>query len=237
MSIVEKIQQIAENQQLVYEAGQKSEYDRFWDEYQQNGTRTNYKFAFAGDAWVDKLHEMKYPIKFADASYTTRHCAHMFAYFHRDRTGLYDFTEMSKRIDFSGCKSAQALFNNACVDNITVDFSNVERLEQTFTAGDGGGGITSITITLTEKCTYFYNPFYYQSKLVNLIFTEGSVIAAAISFAQCSSLSNDSVQSIINALQDRTGLSALTVTFHTDVKSRMTEEQISQIATKNWNIG
>ena len=33
MSIAEKLTTIAENEQKVYDAGQKSEYDRFWDSY------------------------------------------------------------------------------------------------------------------------------------------------------------------------------------------------------------
>ena len=37
MSIAEKLTAIAENVPKVYEAGQKSEYDRFWDAYQNNG--------------------------------------------------------------------------------------------------------------------------------------------------------------------------------------------------------
>lgn len=46
----------------VYKKGQQAEYDRFWDEYQQNGTRTNYSYAFAGSAWTDASATPKYPI-------------------------------------------------------------------------------------------------------------------------------------------------------------------------------
>ena len=51
MTIAEKLQTIAENEQKVYEAGVKSEYDRFWDIMQANGTRTNYARAFYGEGW------------------------------------------------------------------------------------------------------------------------------------------------------------------------------------------
>ena len=51
---------IAENQQRVYDAGKQSEYDRFWDSFQQNGTRANYSFAFAGVAWTDETLQPKY---------------------------------------------------------------------------------------------------------------------------------------------------------------------------------
>lgn len=50
----------------VHEAGKaegvKSEYDRFWDEYQTNGNRRNYSSAFSGLAWNDNTYNPKYPI-------------------------------------------------------------------------------------------------------------------------------------------------------------------------------
>ena len=45
-----------------YEAGQKAEYDRFWDIFQTNGTRRNYAQGFAGVCWKDENYNPKYPI-------------------------------------------------------------------------------------------------------------------------------------------------------------------------------
>lgn len=61
MSIAEKLQTIAENEQKVYEAGQMAEYNRFWDDFQQNGNKTNYRYAFF--QWSDANYNPKYPIK------------------------------------------------------------------------------------------------------------------------------------------------------------------------------
>ena len=63
MSIAEKLTTIAENQQKVYEAGQKSEYDRFWDEFQENGNRNHYFYAFSYHNFDDTTYNPKYPIK------------------------------------------------------------------------------------------------------------------------------------------------------------------------------
>ena len=46
MSIAEKLVTIAENQQNVFDAGKKSEYDEFWDLFQDKGNRTEYSNAF-----------------------------------------------------------------------------------------------------------------------------------------------------------------------------------------------
>lgn len=60
MSIAEKITTIAENVPKVFEAGQKSEYDRFWDAYQQNGNRYNYNCSFGETVWTDEIYDPKY---------------------------------------------------------------------------------------------------------------------------------------------------------------------------------
>ena len=38
--------------------GKQEEYDRFWDAFQQNGTRTNYERAFR--RWTDEIYKPKY---------------------------------------------------------------------------------------------------------------------------------------------------------------------------------
>lgn len=70
--------------------------------------------------------------------------------------------------------------------------------------------------------------------IVGNIGSEGT--AYAISFAQSSLLTNESVQNIINALGDLTGKTSQTITFHANVKANMTEEQIATITGKNWTL-
>lgn len=62
MSIATKLVTIAENEQKVYAAGQKAEYDRFWDNVQNYGNRTSYINGFSGASWNDKTYNPKYPI-------------------------------------------------------------------------------------------------------------------------------------------------------------------------------
>lgn len=45
-----------------YSEGKQSEYDRFWDAAQENGTKTTYSCAFAGYCWNDETYNPKYPI-------------------------------------------------------------------------------------------------------------------------------------------------------------------------------
>ena len=60
MSIAEKIALIAENEEKVYEAGEGAERARFWNAYQQNGNKRNYRNAFFN--WPDEVYDPQYPI-------------------------------------------------------------------------------------------------------------------------------------------------------------------------------
>lgn len=44
-------------------AGQISEYDRFWDSFQQNGERADYQYCFCGYAWDDANFKPKYKFR------------------------------------------------------------------------------------------------------------------------------------------------------------------------------
>ena len=62
MSISDKLVTIAENEQKVHAAGAKSEYDRFWDDFQGNGGMHNYCYAFAYNRISDVAYNPKYPL-------------------------------------------------------------------------------------------------------------------------------------------------------------------------------
>lgn len=66
MAIADKLQIIAENEQKVYEAGKKAEYDEFWDNFQKD-TNGNFKTYlanfFTGSGWNDINFKPKYDIK------------------------------------------------------------------------------------------------------------------------------------------------------------------------------
>lgn len=46
----------------VFEAGKTKEWSDFWDVYQGNGNRTNYRFAFAGIGWNNETFKPKYDL-------------------------------------------------------------------------------------------------------------------------------------------------------------------------------
>lgn len=52
----------------------------------------------------------------------------------------------------------------------------------------------------------------------------------------CPLLSNESIESTVNGLADLTGQESQTITFHADVKAKLTDEQITTITSKNWTL-
>lgn len=61
-------------------------------------------------------------------------------------------------------------------------------------------------------------------------------IKLSISFANCSNLSTETIQSIIDGLADLTGGTAQTLTLHATVGSKLTDEQKATITAKNWEL-
>ena len=68
MSIAEKLQTVAQNQQRVYDAGRQAEYDAFWDVFQNKGEPTNYYYKFSYVGWNDENFNPKYPIICSNAT-------------------------------------------------------------------------------------------------------------------------------------------------------------------------
>lgn len=128
MTIAEKLQTIAENEQKVYNAGKQAEYDRFWDAFQENGKRYHYNNAFDNQGWTDEVYNPKH--EFGKVRYFQ-------AMFNNSR-----ITDTRKSIDFTG-RGAQypALFQYCRVlktirtlivdEGLTYDrwFQNCEALE------------------------------------------------------------------------------------------------------------
>ena len=62
MTSAEKLMKIAENELKVFQEGKKSQYDEFWDNFQENGNRTVYVSCF-GSGWTADTLKPKYTIK------------------------------------------------------------------------------------------------------------------------------------------------------------------------------
>ena len=190
-----EIESYADGYDVGLEDGKQSEYDRFWDAYQQNGNKTSYDQAFAYTHWTDGSFNPKYDIV----------CV--------------------------GGVSARQTFNNGRMTStkVPIRVKNTS-LNNTFT----GSTIKTIVLLELDGVTDMSTSFNSCSALENI--TISGVIACNVDIVYSPLLTNESVQSIIDHLADRTGTTALTLTFHADVGAKLTEEQKATITAKNWTL-
>lgn len=118
--------------------------------------------------------------------------------------------DTSKATGFSGFLGTPLQNNLVAVRGTPIDFSSVVK-------GEIGKGVFNI-----PNCTFLR--FAKQT------------LKVSINMSYCYSLDDESVQSIIDGLADLTGETAQTITLHTDIKSKLTDEQTSAITAKNWTI-
>lgn len=219
-------------------------YNAFWDAYQCNGERKDYKNAFssvqAGKAenyklyayWNEKTFKPKYDIK------PITNALELFANFWTTDGSLLDFEQYLKDygviLDFSECTgSVQRIFGN-------VGFSIIPELVFNENLGSfdrcfyGSSDIETIRKITVSENTVFSAPFNNCYALKNITF--GGTIGKDISFASSSLLTVESVQSIIDHLANLTDGTAQVLTLHADVKAKLTEEQIATITNKNWTL-
>lgn len=127
-----------------------------------------------------------------------------------------DASNQLEYVDFKG-DTIRLTGSNACIFNLC---SLLKEINAVF-------DFTNVTSTT--------NAFNYCFELEEVRFVSGSILKS-ISFSNSAKLSDLSIQSIIDGLADLTGGTAQTLTFHADVKAKLTNEQLETITSKNWTL-
>lgn len=231
MSIAEKLQTIAENEQKVFEAGKKSQYDKFWDSLQNYGKRTVYPYGF--HSWGDNSFFPKYDIK------PTGWAASTFS-----ETTIINFKQRlidcGVTLDMSKATSIGGLFANAKT-NTALPIICTTSATDLSTLFSGNNALVEIEklVLKSDGSQTFNNTFNHCYELVYLTI-EGVIGKTGFSLLYSKKLSKESITSVINALSTTT--SGLTVTLSqtavvTAFGSTTSSEWTNLIATKpNWTI-
>ena len=227
ISIAENALTIAENVSKIYEAGKQAEYDRFWDEYQQNGNRTDYTNGF-GSCWTTETFKPKY-----DMRPTTAYM--MFRYIRLERTDLVEYLDtLGITLNFSNCTNMQYTFSGASISRLgVIDI----RAAKGTTSGlfNYSPYIQTIDLLKVAETNTDLKIFDSCSNLKNI--TIEGVIASNIAFAQSSVLTHDSLMSIINALKDYSGTTTTrTLALHANSKTLLTDAEKAIATEKGWTI-
>jgi hypothetical protein len=227
-AILNKLNNATDDVEKVYEAGKKSQYDEFWDNYQQNGNRSDYLQAFAGRGWDDDTFNPKYDIK----PITT--AERMFQFFGTRTERSKDFVEILKNVtmDFSNCERMYYTFFHANVSRIgTLDVS---------AAVSTTGMLSNCTVETIEKMVFSSKTdmstiFNDATSLKNINETDG-IISSSFVVKQCP-LTKTAFENLVRILSDET--TGLACTWRTTYKNKAftDAEWNTLIATKpNWTF-
>lgn len=211
VSIAEMLTVIAQNEQKVYDAGfakgasadyedgQNAAMSEFWDTFQRNGTRTDYRFAFAY-GFDDTNFKPKYDM-------IPSLCERMFA-----SCRVTDVTAALERagvvLDTSNSTNIIYMFASSYCKRVPP----ISAESTTSVAGAFGWSyIETIDklILKTDGTNTFGSTFNGALSLVNI--TIEGVIGQNINFEACKTLSADSIRSIIEHLSDTASGKTLTL--------------------------
>lgn len=221
--------------------GMQTEWDRFWDAYQKNGTKESYYYTFAD--WKKPNFKPKYdivPIK----------CQGTFQYLFDEDGEPVDFVELLDELginlDFSKVYGInQYTFSNANISHLGVlDFSGAVTSLAWLMEYTPIVKVEKLIIPSNGKCA-FDNAFRGMPELEEIYF-EG-VIGVNVSFSASTKLKKSSIQNIIGVLSDATtsqkltlSLTAVNTAFETSsgtADGSTSEEWLNLVATKpNWTI-
>lgn len=261
MNISEKMVKIAENMQKVYDAGynkgkseggdtteafeqgRQAERDAFWDDFQDNGNRTAYYYAFINN-WTTEIFKPKYPIKaVGDASYMFDSCK-----IGNQKNPDFDFVENGVILDTSGATSLTYMFRNCKgIKRVgTIDCTSITKdINRTFYWCK----VVTIDKLVVKETLKYDNPFAGASYLENI--TIEGIIGNNISFGDCTKLTKRSIESIVYALDITMGRAETTITLPSIAVNKAFEtsegandgadsEYFNNIAASarvaNWNI-
>lgn len=182
------------------EAGKKSQYDEFWDAYQENGNRTVYEFAFAGKGWTDETFKPKYDINQSGAYATQMFQGSLIT----DLVGILEAQNI--RLNTSGCRNLGQLMYNVVFPVVPpIDFSNaIGTNNYAFTSPNI---VTIQKLIVSENTKWHATIFNGATALENLVI-EGTIGQPGFDVKDSKKLSKASFVSIVNAFSTTVDLSA-----------------------------
>lgn len=175
-----------------YEDGAQSEYDKFWDAHQYNGTRNNYSDAFGG--WMSENFCPKYSMYVTYAQY-------MFRQFKGEPIDMVEhLKQYGLVLDFSGCGNFKGAFNATPFTRLgKIDMSNAFNTAFLFSYSRKLETIDELDIGENSSHSEYGDEFLCCDSLRNITI-KGIINRGGWDFGYCTKLTGESLKSIINAL-------------------------------------
>ena len=208
MTREEKVLQLKQDFDEVYEAGKQAECDAFWDNLFDSVEWGSYNYFFAGTYWNDTTFKPNRDIV-AGAGYT---CLEMFR--NNRVTNIAETLEKQGVVlDVSGAGGWTNMFNAASTIRLPLlDFSSVKNYQlQLNSVFSGCTQLETIDKLIVTKELSYSNAFYNCNNLVNLLI-EGVIGKSGLNLQWSTKLSKASIESIINHLDLTEGRPTTSIT-------------------------
>ena len=239
MSVAEKYTTLTtEKIPKVYDAGVKSEYDKFWDAFQNNGKRTNYQCA-GFYIFNAETFRPKYPIR-------PKNMQQMFFNSYWE-TNFYidDFVEFCKEhnivFDTSQCNAFNMGLGLMKTKRLgVIDFTAMRTPSSNTNIWYGNSGYLQTIDELIsgELTAWDSTAFQSATGLTNMNMT-GVVATNNLNLSYCTKLTKESLMSVINCLQDYseyTGSTKWVCTLGTTNLAKLTDAEKAIATEKGWTL-
>lgn len=216
-----------------FQAGEKSEYDRFWDSYQQKGASISYKCLFSGGGWNDETFKPKYsfsPTSLAEA-------------FQQSRITNLKQILLNQGVTISGSnyQNLYYTFENSTITHIgEIGHEHCNNIENMCNGCNDLISIDKLTIGSNAQghLTMMTSAFAFCSSLEHVII-DGEITGHGCNVQWSPKLDKESLMSIINALKDYSEDTSGTIwyiTFGSENLAKMTEDELRIAWNKGWEV-
>lgn len=235
MTIAEKITRAKSDYDEVYEAGKKAESDAFWDNFQENGNRTNYTQGFTRWGSFEYIRPKYKVIPTATADNPS--CAY---------NVIYDCNSL-KKIEADYFDFSQVPYGTTANQSHSYQFATCDNLEEIEDVGLQPsfsysyfaafcGKLRKVACVRVDKNSMVSNMFASGISLEEVKF-EGEIGQSGINLYRSTKLNRASIESLINCLSKDTTGQSITLSKTAVNNAFTTDEWNALVATKsNWTI-
>ena len=223
-------------------AGKKEEYDTFWDNFQKNGKRPAYEYAFTSCGWTNENFKPKYNIR---APYGNH--GNMFSYSEITGSLKQILNDLGITLSFYQIKGREygatyVFVNTKFTELPVIDFSEAKGSGALHCAFVNNNLLETIEkVILPVNCTEYGTDAFRSNYALKNIDFEGT-IKYSLNFKD-SPLSADSVNNILNCLDTTTYSGTRTITLKTKSKTAYNDkygdwdERVAQLTSSgNWTF-
>lgn len=225
MSIAEKLQTIAENEQKVYDAGYekgKAEGGFDYTKYAKSLTFDNSFSEVTEDVYLD----LSKSTTLSSCMKCSVNCEKVTVKISNLCTNLNWAFAGNTPNNQEALKIIEILGDTSGVTNFADAFRNRRNLESILGEIDFSG------VTQSR----FVSGMWINNEKMKEIYPKAETIKVSIGFSAFANPPDECINAIINGLADLTGQESQIVTLHSTVKAKLTDDQIAQITNKNWTL-